>query len=193
MRNYYGSLCTKLYHASPTAGLTVLRPSVTEFFGKPRQVCLTSLKPMALLYGIKHFEYTYGYAKDGGLYYEEYFPRALEELYRGRSASLYRCAWREGMETTPIPNEYVTAEPVPVEEEFFIPDVYEALLEEERLGTIHLIRWPDVPEKRRRWIAEAEKEAILAHKLPGTDTAMARYMREKYPESWAMAQEEEEK
>ena len=50
MRNYYGSLCTKLYHASPTAGLTVLRPSVTEFFGKPRQVCLTSLKPMALLY-----------------------------------------------------------------------------------------------------------------------------------------------
>ena len=43
----------ELYHASPTAGLTVLRPSRTEFFGKPKQVCLTSLKPMALLYGIK--------------------------------------------------------------------------------------------------------------------------------------------
>ena len=84
MRNYYGSLCTKLYHASPTAGLTVLRPSVTEFFGKPRQVCLTSLKPMALLYGIKHFEYAYGYAKDGGLYYEEY--------HDGRSTSPAR--WR---------------------------------------------------------------------------------------------------
>ena len=57
----------ELYHASPTAGLTVLRPSVTEFFGKPRQVCLTSLKPMALLYGIRHFEYTYGYTGEGKL------------------------------------------------------------------------------------------------------------------------------
>ena len=90
----------ELYHASPTAGLTVLRPSVTEFFGKPKQVCLTALKPMALLYGVRHFEYTYGYRKDGGLYYQEYFPGALEELYRGRRASLYRCVWREGMETT---------------------------------------------------------------------------------------------
>ena len=70
----------ELYHASPTAGLTVLRPSVTEFFGKPKQVCLTALKPMALLYGVRHFEYTYGYRKDGGLYYQEYFPGALEEL-----------------------------------------------------------------------------------------------------------------
>ena len=121
----------ELYHASPAAGLTVLRPSVTAYFGKPRQVCLTALKPMALLYGIKHFEYTYGYTRDGSLYYEEYFPGALEELYRGKSASLYRCAWREGMEKTQIPNEYVSADEVPVEEEILIPDVYEALLKEE--------------------------------------------------------------
>lgn len=48
----------ELYHASPVTGLTVLRPGVTAYFGKPKQVCLTALKPMALLYGIKHFEYT---------------------------------------------------------------------------------------------------------------------------------------
>lgn len=183
----------ELYHASPAAGLTVLRPSVTAYFGKPRQVCLTALKPMALLYGIKHFEYTYGYTRDGSLYYEEYFPGALEELYRGKSASLYRCAWREGMEKTQIPNEYVSAAAVPVEEESPVPDVYEALLEEERLGTMRIVRWPDVSEKSRRWIVNAEMEVILENKLLGTDTAMARYMREKYPESWAMAQEEDEK
>lgn len=180
----------ELYHASPTAGLTVLRPSVTAYFGKPRQVCLTALKPMALLYGVKHFEYTYGYTRDGDLYYEEYFPGALEELYRGKGASLYRCPWREGMETTRIPNEYVSAVQVPVEEEILIPDVYEALLEEERLGTIRIVRWPEVSEKTRRRIVEAERETILENKLLGTDTAMARYLREKYPESWALAQEE---
>ena len=180
----------KLYHVSPAAGLTVLKPSVTEYFGKPRQVCLTALKPMALLYGIRNFEYTYGYTKERELFYEEYFPGALEELYRGKSASLYVCSWREGMETTQIPNEYVSAAEVPVEKEILIPDVYGALLEEERLGTMRIVRWPELPEKRRQWIVKAEMEVILESSLPGRDTAMAQYMREKYPESWTMALEE---
>ena len=177
----------RLYHVSPAAGLTVLKPSVTEYFGKPRQVCLTALKPMALLYGIRNFEYTYGYTKERELFYEEYFPGALEELYGGKSASLYLCSWREGMETTQIPNEYVSASEVAVEEEIPIPDVYGALLEEERLGTMRIVRWPELPEERRQWIVKAEMEVILENGLPGRDTAMARYMREKYPESWKLA------
>ena len=183
----------RLYHASPAAGLTVLEPRMTAFFGKPKQVCLTALKPMALLYGIKHFEYTYGYTRDGSLYYEEYFPGALEELYRGKSASLYRCAWREGMEKTQIPNEYVSAVPVPVEEEILIPDVYEALLKEERLGTIRIVRWAEVSEEARDWVRRTGMREILEAGLLGQDSPRARYMREKYPESWAMAQEEDEK
>ena len=78
----------ELYHASPAAGLRVLRPSVTKYFGKPRRVCLTALRPMALFYGVHHFEYTYGYARDGMLCYEEYFPGALEELYRAEDAAM---------------------------------------------------------------------------------------------------------
>ena len=181
----------ELYHVSPIAGLTVLRPSVSEFFGKPKQVCLASLKPMALLYGIKHFEYTYGYTKNRELYYEEYFPDALEELYRGKKASLYRCAWREGMETTQIPNEYVSAEEVAVEAETLIPDVCEALLEQERLGTLRIVRWAEVSEKTRAWIKQCQmKEILEAGLLAQADSPRARYMREKYPESWALALEE---
>lgn len=63
-----------LYHGSPVPGLRELQPSVTKYFGKPRQVCLTASLPMALMYGAKHFEYTYGYTKDRQIYYEEYFP-----------------------------------------------------------------------------------------------------------------------
>lgn len=183
----------ELYHASPTAGLTVLKPSVTAYFGKPRQVCLAALKPMALLYGIKHFEYTYGYTRAGELYYEEYFPGALEELYRGKSASLYRCSWREGMEKTQIPNEYISAAEVPVEEEILIPDVYEALLEEERLGTMKIVRWTEVSEEARDRVRRMAMREILEAGLLGQDSPRARYMREKYPESWAMAQEEDKK
>lgn len=178
-----------LYHASPTPGLTVLKPSVTKYFGKPKQVCLTALKPMALFYGVRNFEYAYGYTREGRLYYEEYFPNALAELYRGKSASLYRCARREGMEATAIPNEYVSAAEVAVEEEISIPDVYEALLEEERQGTLKIVRWELLTEKRRRWIVEAEAAVILEKGLLEADAPFARYMREKYPESWEIALE----
>lgn len=181
----------KLYHASPVRGLTVLKPSVTQYFGKPEQVCLTRLKPMALLYGIKHYEYTYGYTKDGRLYYEEYFPNALEELYRGKSASLYVCAQRNGMELTRIPNEVVSSCEVDVEEEILIPDVCGALLDEERSGTLEIVRWNEVSERRREWIRRVQMEEILGAELLGEDSPRARYMREKYPESWAMALEKE--
>ena len=97
------------------------------------------------------------------------------------------------METTAIPNEYVTAAEVPVEEEVPIPDVYEALLEQERLGTLEIIRWEAVSEKTRDWIIRVHTEEILEASLLGQDVPIARYMRERYPESWAAAQKEDGK
>lgn len=176
----------KLYHCSPTAGLTVLRPGVS--FGKPKQVYLTSSLPMALLYGVKHFEYTYGYTREGEFYYEEYFPHALEELYQGRAASLYTCAHRADMETTPVPNEYVTPNEVPVGSEQAVPDVLEALLEQERLGALRIVRWPDMSEARRKWVEQAEADVIREQGLLARpDAPYACYMLSKYPESWARA------
>lgn len=181
----------KLYHCSPAAGLTVLKPSVTRYFGKPKQVCLASSLPMALMYGIRHFEYTYGYTRDGRIYYEEYFPNALEELYRGKGASLYTCSLRSDMETTRIPNEYVTPDEVPVEGEIIVPDVCEALLEQERLGALKIVRWAELSGKSRDWIVKAEAETIAEKGLlTQPDSDFARFMREKYPDSWALAEKE---
>ncbi len=180
-----------LYHCSPTAGLKLLQPGTTKYFDKPKQVCLTASLPMALMYGVKHFEYAYGYTKGREIYYEEYFPHALEEIYQGKRASLYRCVRREDMNTTRIPNEYVTARPVPVAEEIVIPDVYKALLEQERLGALNIIRWPELTDGRRRWIVQAELETILEKKLLCQDTDYAHYMRDKYPESWELARQRE--
>lgn len=182
-----------LYHASPTKGLKELRPSVTKYFGKPQQVCLAAIRPMALMYGVKHFEYPYGYTRDGQIYYEEYFPDALREVYGGKSASLYRCLWREDLTPTAIPNEYVTPNPVAVAEEIPIPDVYEALLEQERLGALKIVRWEDTSPASRAWVLEAEAQTILEQNLLHEDGPFARYMREKYPQSWALAQEREGK
>ena len=180
-----------LYHCSPTPGLRVLEPRVTPYFDKPRQLCLTELRPMALFYGIRHFEYTYGYTRAGELYYMEQFPGALAELYGGKSASLYLCEEREGMERTAIPHEVVTTEPVPVREEILIPDLLAALREQERQGTVRLIPWEQVDEANRRWIVDAERREILDRGLlDRPEDPMAHCFREKYPESWALALEE---
>ena len=180
-----------LYHCSPTPGLHTLEPRVMPYFDKPCQLCLTELLPMALFYGIRHFEYPYGYTRAGELYYLEQFPGMLAELYGGKSASLYLCEERPGMGRTAIPHERVTAEPVPVLREIAVPDLLAALREQERRGAVRLIRWEQVDEANRRWIVDAEQREIVERGLLDyPEEPMARYLREKYPESWARAERE---
>ena len=177
------------YHCSPTPGLTVLEPGKPASFDKPARVYLTTLLPMALMYSIKNFEYTYGYTREGQIYLEEYFPNALEVLYRGKSASLYLCQ-PSSVETTRIPNEAVSAEPVPVLRETVIPDALEALLEQERLGALVIHRYEELSQRKLAWIRKAEMETILKMELLEQDSSMSAYMREHYPESWEMARKE---
>ena len=80
------------YPCPPTAGLTVLEPRAPTSFEKPHGVYPAASGPMALMYGIRNHEYSYGYARDGQIYYAEYFPNALQLLCKGKSARLCLCA-----------------------------------------------------------------------------------------------------
>lgn len=85
------------YHCSPTGGIRVLQPRQPVSFDKPARVYMTTLLPMALMYTVSNFEYTYGYTREGQIYLEEYFPNALEILYRGKAPACIfaiRKAWR---------------------------------------------------------------------------------------------------
>ena len=146
---------------------------------------------MALMYGIRNFEYTYGYTKEGQIYFSEYFPNALEILYRGKRASLYRCA-PTSTESTRIPNEAISRESVAVVEETVIDDVYEALLEQERLGALVIHRYQELSEKKLEWIRKAEADCIRKAALISTSGPMTDYYREHYPESWAVVEREQE-
>jgi len=176
----------RYYHCSPTPDLTLLQPGKPETFEKPASVYMTTLLPMALMYGIRNYEYSYGYTKDGKIFYEEYFPHALDELYGGKSASLYLCA-PEDVDITRIPNEVTSAKPVPVISEIVIPDVREALLEQERLGALTICRYHELSEKTRNWICDAVVETILRKGLLYQEGPMAAYYQQHYPESWIMA------
>lgn len=178
------------YHCSPTAGLTVLEPRKPESFGKPARVCLTTLLPMALMYAVRNYEYSYGYTKDGQIYFDEYFPNALEILYRNKSASLYLCD-PESIESTEIPNEAISETAVPVIRETFIPDACEALLEQERLGTLVIHRYHELSEGMLNWIQKVEAEEIRKLNLLNTPGSMADYYQKHYPKSWAIIEAEE--
>lgn len=177
----------KYYHCSPVCGLKVLQPGKPANFEKPAGVYLTTLLPMALMYGIRNFEYSYGYTREGQIYFDEYFPNALEILYRGKAASLYVCEAGR-VRTTQIPNEVVSEAPVGVLEENIISDVYEALLEQERLGALVIHRYPQLSQNMLDWIRDVEADTIREHGLRGREDAMAEYYREHYPESWAMVE-----
>ena len=173
------------YHCTPTPGLTLLEPRQPENFEKPKNVYMTTLLPMALMYGVRNYEYTYGYTKEGQIYFSEYFPNELEILYRGKSASLYLCA-PATVQTTRIPNEAVSDQPVPVLREIRIPDVCEALLEQERLGTLVIQRHGELTDKMRDWVQRVEADIIREKGLMGQESPMAEYYRSHYPESWAL-------
>lgn len=177
------------YHCSPKTGLTVLEPGRPKTFDKPARVYMTTLLPMALMYTVQNYEYSYGYTKDGQIYFDEYFPNALEVLYRGKSASLYLCD-PAATETTQIPNEAVSEAAVPVISETYIPDACEALLEQERLGTLVIRRYHELPEEMLCWIRRVEADCIRKYGLMHTTGKMADYYREHYPESWSMVEKE---
>lgn len=174
------------YHCSPTAGLTLLEPGKPAVFEKPTCVYLTTLIPMALMYAIKNFEYTYGYNKEGKIYFYESFPNALEILYKGKSASLYLCA-PENTESTAIPNEAVSKTAVPIIGETYIIDAYEALLEQEREGTLVIHRYHRLSDEFRNSICQEAADEIRKSNLINTPGPMADYYMTHYPESWDMA------
>lgn len=175
------------YHCSPVAGLKILQPQKPQHFEKAAAVYLTTLRPMALMYGIRNYEYTYGYTKAGVLYFDEYFSNALEILYRGKCASLYLCAPEQTVPTQ-IPNEAVSERPVPITEEILIADVCQALLDEEKRGTLRIHRYEEQSPESLDWIFRTEVDTIRG--LLQTTGPQADYYRMYYPKCWAFAQQE---
>lgn len=155
------------YHASQTPGITVLEPRISNhgiplvYFSKKRENVLVYLSNAVEKYCRETgFEYSgrwqkwgpYGFAKDGRLRLEEYYPNALEKTYKGVSGYIY-CV--EDIEKADfdlrIPDAAVASSPVKVVGAEFVPDALEAILEAEKKGLIIIVRYNELSEKMREW------------------------------------------
>lgn len=84
----------------------------------------------------------------------------------------------------------VSPDSVPVLKEERIADVYQALLEQERLGALVIRRYSALPQDTKDWIRKVEADTIRQKHLLHTPGPMADYYRTYYPESWEMVEKE---
>lgn len=161
------------YHASPTPGIRVLEPRVSNhntplvYFSKKRENTLVylsnAIEKFCTETGYIHSgKWTkwgpYGF-KSGILQLDEYYPNALEDTYRGVSGYVYHAhSIQEAERDIKIPDAAVSTVPVAVDGAEFISDACEAILEAERRGLILVRRYGNLPEQMLTWIRKTMQE-----------------------------------
>ena len=180
-----------LYHGSNTFGLTTLEPRLADH--ERPYVYMSTLEIVAGFYLVNAVErpyywFPYGFDQDGTVHYHELYPNALREVSEGKSGCIYTVETDE-KDVLPfknIPCARLGTVPMKVVDCLEIPDCYQWLTEQERLGAFHLCRFEDKTESQLRWwhdnILEyiAEKEMI---KTP--NCSYAAFVRRKFPDVWA--------
>ena len=99
---------------------------------------------------------SYGFGKDGRLRFEEYYPNALEDTYKGIEGYIYSCSKIDPYQKLDIkiPNTFITAQKTTVDNCEFIPDAYNEMINAEANGLITILRYNEFISniKRREWL-----------------------------------------
>lgn len=99
---------------------------------------------------------SYGFEKDGRLRFEEYYPNALEDTYKGIGGYIYSCSKIDPYPKLDIkiPDTFITAQKTTVDNCEFIPDAYNEMINAEANGLITILRYNEFISniKRREWL-----------------------------------------
>lgn len=171
----------KLYHGSPTGGITVLDPRFSD--PKDPHIYLTDCPAVAVIYAHSPVEggyFPYFFDKEGQLCYEEYFPNALD-LYKGFGGYVYT-AEAEGLpQREKMPWAYKSAAPIPVTGCRFIPDLCAEILKLGEAGEIKLIRFGDLTEQKLQGIYGMLRRNAQALDLKNRNDEYARFFKAHFP------------
>lgn len=155
------------YHASPVGGIIQLEPRISDhhiplvYFSTKRENTLVYLSNAIEKYCSETgFVYTgiwkkwgpYGFAKDGILKLQEYYPDAIRKTYEGVSGYIYSADFiTDSGFVIGIPGAASSSTPVKVLGSEFVEDAYAAILEAEEKGLITIMRYDEMPEKMHEW------------------------------------------
>lgn len=163
------------YHASPVKGIHVLEPKISNhnipliYFSNKRENVLVYLSNAVEKFCRENnFSYhgtwskwgPYGFDSEGKLQYEEYYPNALEETYKGVSGYIYFCADIEekiDFELN-ISNVFVSQKCVGISGCEYVMDAYSEILQAEKKGLLKIVRFDDFISEREQWLCRIIKE-----------------------------------
>lgn len=156
------------YHASPVKGIKVLEPRISNH-GQPL-IYFSDRKENVLVYLCNaiekfcketNFEHhgvyskwgPYGFSRDGIVQIEEYYPNALYETYKGVDGYIYKVDTIPDMEPLgDIPHAYITSTNTAIDSVEYIPDAYDAIIDEVNKGNIILIKYEDFIKEKKDWL-----------------------------------------
>ncbi len=183
-----------LFHASPTAGIQVLEPRISNH-GTPL-VYLSDHRENVLVYlsnAVEKFcresgfpprsSYrkwgSYGFGVDGLLKLDEYWPNATRETYEGVSGYVYAVEGGDDLKSlADIPHAYVSSEPLRVAECEFVPDAYQAMEKAAAEGKLRLSFYEDNSRAMLEWIEKSVRQEFEEAK---GDTEYQEFLKAKFP------------
>ncbi|MCM1039987.1 MAG: hypothetical protein NC434_11755 [Ruminococcus sp.] len=141
-----------LYHVSPQSDLKILQPHVSTH-GTAYVYAIEDMVT-GMLFGVKQDDFDFLISNDentGIPIICECYPDAFRTVYQGQSCSVYQVA-EEGFQRgkTSWDAELVCEKEVSVIKETVIDDLYERLLEEERMGHLMICRYEFRDEYRKK-------------------------------------------
>ncbi|MDC7242883.1 MAG: hypothetical protein PQJ44_02755 [Sphaerochaetaceae bacterium] len=169
------------YHGSKTSGIKELQPNFSMHGEK--YVYLTTNRAVALVYTVNAIErfyednklekpeefqpwYSYGFDKEKLPVFDEYYPNAVKETYKGKSGFIYICEEpKDFSNPTNIYCAIVTKSSVKTIKEEYIEDVYEEILKLEKQGLCKIRRFEEAKEKYLNKIESYIKEDIEKYNL----------------------------
>lgn len=153
-----------LYHASPVGGIGNLEPRISNH-GDPR-VYFSEKRENTLVYLSNAVEKTcretgfshegrwskwgpYGFTRDRRFQFQEYYPDALAETYKGVSGYIYKVAMDDGIQPLAgIPGAYYSSGPVKVVACETVKDAYTAFIDAYHDGLIDIVCYEDWSERQ---------------------------------------------
>lgn len=159
----------KLYHGTQVQNIEQLKPFATRgnAISKP-VICFTPNYCIALLY-IWNRSYkwvTFSEKENGKLVFTEHYENMLYDFYNKVSGSIYECNGNNS-DITPYTYErrLYLRNPITVEKETKIDNVYDEILKQESLGNIIIRRYDQLSVDDKKEIFKMTVRAIHMQKL----------------------------
>ena len=177
-----------IYHGSSKGGIKILEPRLSEHGNS--YVYFSKNKVIATIYCVKvvpspYYWYPYGF-EQGKVKYFEYYPNALEDVFKGQRGYIYCCVEDSRMyNPTNIKDVFVSDTMVRTESCYEIFDVHDKLLEYEKEDKLIIQRFDALTQRQKNYIKQMILGEITRYDLIcNPEIEYSKFIKTRFAEIW---------